>query len=159
MKLQMASRLAIYAALELAARPDEQLSAGEIGAKYGVSTHHLAKVLHGLRRAGLVRSVRGAGGGFRFAGNAKRVTLMDLIELFERVGDANGAGFEPGEGTDIGGAVKIVLGEIDAITEATLRSISIATCLRLVDKTAGSRQAERAEAAPDPAAAAEVESA
>ena len=43
---------------ELAARPDEQLSAGEIGAKYGVSTHHLAKVLHGLRRSGLVRSVR-----------------------------------------------------------------------------------------------------
>ena len=131
MKLAMASRLAIYAVLELAARPGEQLSAAEIGAKYGVSTHHLAKVLHGLRRAGLVHSVRGAGGGFRFTGNARRVTLMDIIALFEPVGEERGSGSGPGEDTEIGRALGRVLSEIDATAEATLGSITVATCLKL----------------------------
>lgn len=131
MKLQMASRLAVYAVLELAAAPDRQLSAAEIGEKYGVSTHHLAKVLHGLKRAGLVRSARGAGGGFRFAGSIKRTTLMDVIEVFERVGGQGAAEGEPGEDSPVGRALGRVLGEIDATAEATLRSVTIATCLRL----------------------------
>jgi Rrf2 family protein len=131
MKLQMASRLAVYAVLELAASPDRQLSAAEIGAKYGVSTHHLAKVLHGLKRAGLVRSARGAGGGFRFAGSVKRTTLMDVIEVFERVGAQGSVEGEPGEDSPVGRALGRVLGEIDATAEATLRSVTIATCLRL----------------------------
>lgn len=131
MKLQMASRLAVYAVLELAAAPDRQLSAAEIGEKYGVSTHHLAKVLHGLKRAGLVRSARGAGGGFRFAGSIKRTTLMDVIEVFERVGGQGPAEGEAGEDSPVGRALARVLGEIDATAEATLRSVTIATCLRL----------------------------
>lgn len=136
MKLQTASRLAIYAVLELASNPARQLSAGEIAQKYGVSTHHLAKVLHGLRRAGLVHSVRGAGGGFRFAGNARRVTLRDIIALFEPLGEDPGGPREPGEDTEIGGALGRVLSEIDATAEATLRSITVATCLKLTASAA-----------------------
>ena len=90
MKLQISSRLAIFAALELLAHPDRQLSVGEIGAKYGVSNHHLAKVMNVLGRAGLVRSVRGVGGGYQFCGNPRRTTLLDLIELFEQLGPGDG---------------------------------------------------------------------
>ena len=86
MNLQIASRLAIFAVLELAANPERQLSVGEIGEKYGVSSHHLAKVMHVLGRAGLVRSVRGAGGGYQFVGNTRRTTLLDVIQLFENFG-------------------------------------------------------------------------
>jgi Rrf2 family protein len=89
MNLQIASRLAIFALLELAARPDRQLSVAEIGDAYGVSAHHLAKVMRALSRAGLVRSVRGAGGGYQFSGNARRTTLLDVIGLFEATGPAN----------------------------------------------------------------------
>jgi len=131
MKLQMASRLAIYAVLELAADPEAQLSAAEIGRAYGISTHHLSKVLHVLGRAGLVKSVRGAGGGYQISGNIRRTTLMDVVSLFESVG----GGDDPppsGAGTAVGGALTQVLGEIDAIAEATLRSITIATMLKLV---------------------------
>ena len=71
---------AIFAVLELAANPERQLSVGEIGEKYGVSSHHLAKVMHVLGRAGLVRSVRGAGGGYQFVGNTRRTTLLDVIQ-------------------------------------------------------------------------------
>lgn len=134
MKLQKASRFALYATLELAAHPGEQLSAAEIAGRYGISLNHLAKVMRDLTRAGLVESVRGAGGGFRFAANAKRTTLMDVIQLFEAISEAPGGGRAPGEETETGQALAQVLGEIDDIAQATLRSISIATMLKLVDR-------------------------
>ena len=46
MKLQVSSRIAIFALIELAADPERQVSVAEIGQKYGVSAHHLAKVMH-----------------------------------------------------------------------------------------------------------------
>lgn len=131
MKLQTASRLAIYAVLELSADPDRQLSAAEISDKFGISTHHLSKVLHTLGRAGLVRSVRGAGGGYVFSGNARRTTLLDVIELFESVGDVEPAGSE-GSATPEGAALQSVLGEIDDLTRATLNSITLSTMHKLI---------------------------
>src|SRR5215471_4777739 len=89
MKLQISSRIAIFALLDLAAPPERQLAVAEIGAKYGVSSHHLAKVMQVLGRAGLVRAVRGARGGYQFSGNARRTTLLDVIELFEQLGPAD----------------------------------------------------------------------
>lgn len=86
MRLQKNTLLALYSVLEFAAQPGRQLSVAGIAASLGVSPHHLAKVLRALGRAGLVDSVRGARGGYRFAGNAKRVTLMDVIGLFEDIG-------------------------------------------------------------------------
>ncbi len=133
MKLQVSSRLAIFALLELAARPDRQLSVAEIGGKYGVSNHHLAKVMHALGRAGLVRSVRGAGGGYQFSGNARRTTLLDVIQLFESLG-AGDADSAAEEATNEGRALHEVLGEIDDIARATLGSFTIATMLKLVGR-------------------------
>jgi Rrf2 family protein len=134
MKLQIASRLAIYAVLELAGNPGGQLSAAEIGDKYGISTHHLAKVLHTLGRTGMVRSMRGARGGYQFIGNAKRTTLMELIEMFESVGGSESGNAEPGENTGAGRALGQVLDEIDDLTRATFSSITISTMLKLVNK-------------------------
>ena len=133
MKLQTASRLAIYAVLELSADPDRQLSAAEIGDKFGISTHHLSKVLHTLGRAGLVRSVRGAGGGYVFSGNAKRTTLLDVIELFEAVGGPDAVGADQGAGTVEGMALNTVLGEVDELTRATLNSITLSTMHKLTE--------------------------
>lgn len=126
MKLQTASRLAIYAVLELSADPERQLSAAEIGDKFDISTHHLSKVLHTLGRAGLVRSVRGAGGGYVFCGNAKRTTLLNVIELFETVG-GGGEGDNAGAATAEGAALETVLREIDELTRATLNSVTLST--------------------------------
>jgi Rrf2 family protein len=133
MKLQIASRLAIFAVLELAANSDRQLSVAEIGTKYGISNHHLAKVMHVLGRAGLVRSVRGAGGGYQFSGNMRRTTLLDIIELFENPASADETGASA-DGTSEGRALAEVLGEIDDIARATLGSITIATMLNLVER-------------------------
>ncbi|HET9019457.1 MAG TPA: Rrf2 family transcriptional regulator [Acetobacteraceae bacterium] len=130
MRLQKATEFALYAVLELAADPQRQLTALDIADKYGISAHHLAKVLRDLGRAGLVAAVRGVGGGYRFAGNAKRLTLLDVIRLFEDVG-ADTATPARAAGPEIADGLRFVLAEIDAQTVATLRSISLATMLKL----------------------------
>ena len=56
-----------------------------------------------LARSGILASVRGAGGGYRFNGNAKRLTLMDIVQMFEDFGDG-------GTGSAAAGPVDAALG-------------------------------------------------
>lgn len=132
MKLQKATRFALYAVLELASNPERQFSAGDIADRFEISGHHLSKVLRTLGRAGLVEALRGAGGGYRFRGNPKRTTLLDVVQLFEQVdGGAEGAR-EPGSRTPQGRALGRVLEEIDQIARATLGSVTLATMAKLI---------------------------
>ena len=143
MRLQKNTSLALYSVIEFAADPARHVSAAEIAAKYGVSAHHLAKVLSDLARADIVKSVRGAGGGYRFTGNARRLTLLDVIRLFEDFAPS-ATRREPGEATPVGMALRLVQSEIDEIAKATFGSITLATMLRLVQRQA--RPAKRSAA-------------
>jgi Rrf2 family protein len=128
-RLQKNTQLALYSVLEFAARPGELVPAAEVAGKYGESAHHLAKVLSELARAGVVESVRGVGGGYRFVGNTRRLTLLDVISVFEDLDSGAAAadnGAAPAEC-----ALRQVLAEIDQTTKATLGSITIATMLRM----------------------------
>lgn len=135
MRLQRATRLAIYAVLELAANPGRPLSSGDIAGKYGVSAHHLMKVLPVLAREGMVEATRGVGGGYRFTANPRRTTLYDIIVLFE---DLEGAApTEAGTDTPIGRALEQLLVEIDEITVATVASVTISTMLKMAGAPGG----------------------
>jgi Rrf2 family protein len=151
-KLQVATRLALYAALRLAADPSRQFAAAEIAERFGISVNHLAKVLRTLGRAKLVEAVRGAGGGYRFRGNARRVTLLDVIELFEPVGPSARGEDEPGAATGEGRALRSVLDEIDDIARATLSSITLATMLKLMAEPPSAPEAPPAQGDPRPGA-------
>lgn len=89
MRLQKATRCALFAIAELAAEPNRAISAGEIAGKYGLSLNHLAKVLTELSHTGLIAAMRGAGGGYRFIGDTHRTTLMDIVALFEPMDTAD----------------------------------------------------------------------
>jgi Rrf2 family nitric oxide-sensitive transcriptional repressor len=134
MRLQTNTSLALYSVLEFASDPERHISAAEIANKYGVSSHHLAKVLAVLARSGIVASVRGAGGGYRFTGNAKRLTLMDIIQMFEEIAPAQAQRGSNGEATPVETALGAVLSEIDANAQATFSSITLATMLRLIER-------------------------
>ncbi len=144
MKLQNATRLALYAILQLASDPGRQFSGAEIAERFGISGNHLSKVLRTLGRAGLVEALRGAGGGYRFRGNAKRVTLLDVIRLFEEVEPNGGEARDPGSATPEGRALGVVLEEIDDTARATLSSITLATMMKLVEQ--GRRAADEPDA-------------
>jgi Rrf2 family protein len=133
MKLQQNSLLALYSLVEFAGDPLRHISAAEIAQKYQVSPHHLAKVLAELARAGIVQSVRGVGGGYRFAANARRLTLLDVISRFEDVGSGT---TERSGRTPADQALSTVLTEIDEMAKATLKSITLATLLRLSQQKA-----------------------
>lgn len=150
MKLQVATMLALYSVLEFAADPERHVAAAEIAEKYQVSPHHLAKVLAQLTHAGIVESVRGVGGGYRFVGNARRLTLMDVIALFEDFGSVPLGRHADSDTLPMDRALATVLSEIDQIARATFRSITIATMLRLVREAAAGTGP--AEPAPPPAA-------
>ena len=134
MRLQKNTLAALCSVLEFAANPGLQLSAAEIAAKYRISPHHLAKVLRSLGRAGLLESVRGVGGGYRFTGNAKRLTLMDVIQLFEDVSAPTRTLGGAGARTGIERGLGMVLTEIDEIAKATFASITLASMLKLLER-------------------------
>ncbi|HEY5655745.1 MAG TPA: Rrf2 family transcriptional regulator [Woeseiaceae bacterium] len=142
MKLQKASRYALYAVLHLASEPGRQYSTADIAEHYGISTHHLAKVMRALVRCGLIESVRGVGGGYRFTGNVRRTTLWDVISEFESL-EAN---IDIPE--NVGGEAEIIINgldtvndELDTLIRATLDSITLQTLLRYgEDATRRSRQ-------------------
>jgi Rrf2 family protein len=134
MKLQTATRLALYAVLELAGQPDKQFSRMEIAKKFNVSSNHLSKVMRDLGKAGLVDATRGVGGGYWFVGNAKRTTLLDIIKIFEPFPFDSNDRTEPGQETKIGQALDVVLDEISETIYATLDTISISTMLSIQDR-------------------------
>jgi len=134
MTLQISSRLAIFALIELAAEPERQISVAEIGRKFNVSSHHLAKVMHTLGRAGLVRSIRGVGGGYSFCGNAKRTTLLDVITLFEDSPSNDNYPSGDDHCNPAEWALDQVLFEIDDIARATLGAITLSTMLKQIER-------------------------
>ncbi len=129
MKLNKASLFALMAVLELASDTERQLSTTDIAEKHGISTHHLAKVMRHLVHEGVVQAMRGVGGGYRFAGNINRMTLLDIIQLFEMLESEldvpGGNNVDP-----IVAELQSIMNEIDDLTKAVLDTITLATALK-----------------------------
>lgn len=138
MRLQVNNTmLALYSVIEFASGPERHVPASVIAEKYGVSPHHLAKVLAELARAGIVESVRGVGGGYRFAANARRLTPMDVIQPFEDFAPAGSRRRESNASAPVDQAFDVVLSEIHQIARATFSSIIRATMLQLIARRQG----------------------
>lgn len=131
MKLNKGSLFALFAVLELASDSERQLSTTDIADKYGISTHHLAKVMRNLVHAGLVQAVRGVGGGYRFAGNVSRTTLLDVIQLFEMLeSELDVSNNWSRAGDPIVAELQSITNEIDNLTKAVLDTITLETALK-----------------------------
>ena len=58
-------------------------TAAHVADLYGVSQHHMAKVVNQLARLGYVRSIRGIGGGIELAKQPEEILLGKVVEAFE----------------------------------------------------------------------------
>ena len=98
MKLSTKGRYAMVAMVDLAlllrAAPDQHVSLAEIARRQNVSLAYLEQLFVKLRRAGLVRSVRGPGGGYRLARSANDIRVADVLQAVEETVSAlqTGAG-------------------------------------------------------------------
>jgi len=102
MKLSTKGRYAMVAMVDLAilmARdPARHVSLAEIARRQDVSLAYLEQLFVKLRRAGLVESVRGPGGGYRLARPAGEIRASEVLEAVEETVKAlqTGAGASGG---------------------------------------------------------------
>ena len=80
MKLSTKGRYAMVALADLALAPgDALLSLGEISRRQDISLPYLEQLFVKLRRAGLVESVRGPGGGYRLARAPSEIRVSEIL--------------------------------------------------------------------------------
>ena len=84
MRISAKADYAVRAAVELAAADDEKpVKAERIATAQDIPLNFLENILGELRHAGIVRSHRGAEGGFRLAKPANELTVADVIRAVE----------------------------------------------------------------------------
>jgi len=80
MRLSTKGRYAVMAMVDLAQRGDSgPVSLADIAARQEISLSYLEQLFAKLRRSGLVRSVRGPGGGYLLAHDRDETRIADII--------------------------------------------------------------------------------
>ncbi len=82
MRLSLQTDYALRTLMYLATVPD-RATAADVATLFGISGHHVAKVVQQLARLGFVRSQRGRGGGISLARPAGDIRVGEVIAAFE----------------------------------------------------------------------------
>jgi len=84
MKLSTKGRYGTRAMIDIALyRESGSTLLKDIAARQGISLKYLDHILSSLRKAGLIKNVRGKGGGYSLTRPASKITLCDIIEAVE----------------------------------------------------------------------------
>ena len=94
MRLTTFTDYSLRVLMYLAAAPERRATIAEIARAFGVSEHHLVKVVHFLGREGLLANSRGRRGGLRLARPAGEINVGAVVRLTEAP-DAPAECFDP----------------------------------------------------------------
>lgn len=84
MRMSTKSRFAVQAMIDLALRERSgPVALAQIATRQGVSLSYLEQLFSRLRRAGLVESTRGPGGGYTLGRRAQEVSVADIVAAVE----------------------------------------------------------------------------
>lgn len=84
MKLSTRGRYGVKAMFELALNyGSEPLSIKTISEKQNISEYYLEQLFGSLRKAGLVKSIRGAQGGYVLSRPPSEITVGDILDILE----------------------------------------------------------------------------
>ena len=85
MKFSSRARYGLRAMLELALNynPEETMPLVQIAERQGISEGYLEQMMTLLRKGGLVRSVRGAQGGYRLNREPGKITVGEIVRCLE----------------------------------------------------------------------------
>ncbi len=85
MRLTRRSRYALVAIADVALRGGRgPVALSTIGERHGISLSYLEMLFSALRRAGLVESTRGPGGGYSLARSAREISVADIVQASEQ---------------------------------------------------------------------------
>jgi Rrf2 family iron-sulfur cluster assembly transcriptional regulator len=99
MKLSTKGRYAVVALADIALQKgDDLVTLAEISGRQSISLPYLEQLFVKLRRAGLVESVRGPGGGYRLARVPSEIRIVDVLSAVDETVSAlhTGAGASGG---------------------------------------------------------------
>lgn len=82
MRLALQTDYALRTLMYLAAVA-KRATAADVAKLFGISVHHVAKVVQQLARLGYVRGIRGIGGGIELARPADEIRLGEVVLAFE----------------------------------------------------------------------------
>jgi Rrf2 family protein len=136
---------AVRAAVELAAAGDGPTKGDAISKAQGIPLKFLENILTELRHAGIVRSQRGADGGYWLARDPKLITVADVIRAAE--GPLASVRGEPPELTEYGGNA-VELQKVWIAVRSALRAVI--EQVTLADLAAGKLPARIERLAADP---------
>ena len=83
MKISTKGRYALRLMFDLADHPGQKLSLKDIAKHQEISMKYLEQIVPSLTRAGLIRAVRGAQGGYTLLKSADEYTILEIIEAVE----------------------------------------------------------------------------
>jgi Rrf2 family protein len=127
LKTQRSTRYGLYAAIELAATPaGELVTASAVAARYDLPAAVVAKVFQRLSRAGIAAGLRGISGGYRLSRPASKVTVLEVIEVFESLRPERASTRAAGA-PDAEQRLAELFAELDEQSRATLASVTLET--------------------------------
>ncbi|MEP6721217.1 MAG: Rrf2 family transcriptional regulator [Variovorax sp.] len=83
MKLTAFTDYSLRVLIYLAAQPERRATIAGIASSFGVSEHHLTKVVHFLGKHGWLANVRGKGGGLSLAKAPDAINVGDVVRQTE----------------------------------------------------------------------------
>lgn len=83
MQLTSFTDYALRVLLLLGLVEDRLVTVEELADRYGISRHHVTKVVHRLGALGYVQTVRGKHGGVRLGRSAAQIRIGDVVRDFE----------------------------------------------------------------------------
>lgn len=84
MKISTKGRYGLRALIDLARYSEiEPVSISSIATRQGISERYLEQLMSLLKKAGLVKSIRGAGGGYVLAKDASEISVGDILRALE----------------------------------------------------------------------------
>ena len=84
MNISTRGRYGLRALLEIAVQPEkEPITIRDISEKQQMSVSYLEQILHRLKKAGIVKSIRGARGGYVLARGGDRITVSQVINALD----------------------------------------------------------------------------
>lgn len=84
MKLSKKCRYGLRALIDLSANSgNEYVVLGSIAQRNGISPQYLEQVFASLRRAGIVKGIKGSQGGYRLNVEPKELTVSEILEVLD----------------------------------------------------------------------------
>ena len=121
MNITKSTRYALYAAAEMALAGEAPTTVANVSERYGIPEGALAKVFQQLVHAGLATGTRGIGGGYRLARPASKITVLDVLHVFERRR-------EPPKSSVC--HLHWLFNEVDELVRSTYESVTLQTLVR-----------------------------